>query len=201
MTNYIDSHLRAHTELMDRILRDHDLWERVDAVSWAIIRAYRNGRCLFLFGCGGSAADAQHIAAEFVNRYRLPRAGLPAIALTTDSSILTAVGNDDSFENVFSRQVEALVREGDVVMGISTSGRSPSVLRGLAVAKARGAISVLLTGEQVREIPDVTDHVINVPSRSTPLVQEAHSMIAHIICGSVEEELSHGSPGGETQKD
>jgi D-sedoheptulose 7-phosphate isomerase len=193
MKDRVITHFRAHVELMDGILRDGGLQAKVAEVSGVIATAFRNGRRLFLFGCGGSAADAQHIAAEFINRYGFPRPSLPAIALTTDSSILTAVGNDDSFEHIFSRQVEGLVREGDVVMGISTSGTSPSVVQGLAAARAKGAVSILLTGEQKRETAGAADYVVNVPSRSTPLVQEAHIMIAHAICGIVEEDLCHGS--------
>lgn len=191
--DYAEAHVRAHLDLVDRILLDAELRAAVKAVSRAIAGAFRQGHRLFLFGCGGSAADAQHIAAEFINRYGFPRGSLPAIALTTDSSILTAVGNDDAFEHVFSRQVEGLVQEGDVVLGISTSGTSPSVVRGLEAARVRGAMPVLLTGEKVKSIPGVTAHVISVPSGSTPLVQEAHAMIAHIICGMVEEEICHGS--------
>jgi len=155
-----------------------------------IVACFRAGNKLLLCGNGGSAADAQHIAAEFVNRFRLDHAALPAIALTTDTSILTSVGNDSSFDNVFSRQVEALARPGDVVVGISTSGQSASVLRALEAARARGATTLGFTGEKGRQAMGLKcDLCLTVPSADTPRIQECHLFVWHVICGMVEKAL------------
>ena len=191
MTRDTDSYIAQHQEVIRKISADPALKEKILKVSDILIQAYQNNKRLYLFGCGGSAADAQHIAAEFINKINFPRPSLPAMALTTDTSILTAVGNDDEFANIFQRQVEGLVTEGDVVLGISTSGTSESVVRGLSRAKERKATTIFFTGERIHEIPGVTDLVINVPSGKTPLIQEAHIMIAHMICTFVERELFH----------
>lgn len=191
MTREIDAYIAQHEEIILKISEDHLLKNKIRKISDILIRAYQNDKRLYLFGCGGSAADSQHIAAEFINKINFPRPSLPAIALTTDTSILTAVGNDDEFSNIFKRQVEGLVTEGDVVIGISTSGTSESVVRGLRAAREKKAVTIFFTGEKVIEIPGVTDYVINVPSAKTPLIQEAHIMIAHMICSIVERELFH----------
>ncbi len=151
-------------------------------------RAVKNGNCVFFMGNGGSAADSQHLAAEFVGRFQKERRGLPAIALTTDTSILTAVGNDYGFDTVFARQVEALAREGDVVVGLSTSGNSPNVLKALEAGKARGAITVGLTGRGGGKMAAVCDLCIKVPADVTARVQEVHILIGHIACQLVDEE-------------
>jgi D-sedoheptulose 7-phosphate isomerase len=191
MQHDIDQYIGQHQEVIRKISEDEELKRRILKISEILVHAYRNNRRLYIFGCGGSAADAQHIAAEFINKINFPRQSLPAIALTTDSSILTAVGNDDAFANIFQRQVEGLVMEQDIVLGISTSGTSESVVRGLRAAKGKNAITVFFTGEKVTGIPGVTDHVINVPSAATPFIQEAHIMIAHMICSFVEREMFH----------
>ena len=191
MKHDIDRYIAQHQETIAKIAGDAELKNKILAVSDLLVRAYRHNRRLYIFGCGGSAADAQHIAAEFINKINFPRSSLPAIALTTDTSILTAVGNDDEFSNIFKRQVEGLVTKDDVVLGISTSGTSESIVRGLKAAKAKGAVTVFFTGEKMREIPGATDHVINVPSKSTPFIQEAHILIAHMICTFVESEMFH----------
>ncbi|MDR1396645.1 MAG: D-sedoheptulose 7-phosphate isomerase [Desulfarculales bacterium] len=144
---------------------------------------------LIIFGNGGSAADAQHMAAEFVNRFLMERPELPALALTTDSSALTAIANDYSFEEVFSKQVKALGREGDVALGLSTSGRSANVLRALAAAKDRGLETVALVGNNRNEVSPLCDIVISVPSDHTPRVQETHGLVIHIICETVDNIL------------
>ena len=185
----IKNYIRQHEDTIYKISQDEVLIKKIRIISDTLVQCYKNNKRLYLFGCGGSAADAQHIAAEFINKMNFNRPCLPAIALTTDTSIMTAVGNDDEFSNIFKRQVEGLVTENDIVIGISTSGTSESVVRGLKAAKEIGAITILLTGEVIKNIADVTDHVINVPSKSTPLIQEAHIMIAHIVCTLVESEL------------
>ncbi|MGC8773493.1 MAG: D-sedoheptulose-7-phosphate isomerase, partial [Conexivisphaera sp.] len=147
-------------------------------------------------GNGGSAADAQHIACELVGRYMMERRALPAIALTTNTSCLTAIGNDYSFDEVFARQVRALVRAGDVAMGISTSGRSRNVILGMRAARELGAGTVGLTGADGGELCSVSDVCVRVPSRLTPRIQEAHIAIGHIISEIVEVELFGGEAGG-----
>jgi D-sedoheptulose 7-phosphate isomerase len=155
----------------------------------------RSGGKVILFGNGGSAADAQHIAAEFVGKFKLVRNALPAIALTTNTSTLTAIANDISFDDVFVRQVEALVSKGDLVVGISTSGRSANVIKAIVKAKELGAKTVALTGGDGGELAKKADLAVIVPSDSTPRIQEAHITIGHIVCELVERELS----GNEAQ--
>lgn len=152
----------------------------------AALRA--QGKILFA-GNGGSAADSQHLAAELVSRLRYDRPGMAAIALTTDTSALTAIGNDYSFENLFSRQVEALGQKGDVLIGISTSGKSPNILKALAAARDKGIHTVGLAGLSSPLMAEQCDLVLNVPSRETPKIQECHIMLGHIICALIEEEI------------
>ena len=155
-----------------------------------IIASYRTGGKVVLFGNGGSAADAQHIASELMGRFMLNRQALPAIVLTTNTSTLTAVANDYGYDAVFSRQVEALVNEGDVAIGISTSGNSPNVIEAMKMAKTKGAKTIGLTGGNGGKLAEVADLVLIVPSDSTPRIQEAHITIGHIVCELVEKELS-----------
>ncbi|HVR71100.1 MAG TPA: D-sedoheptulose 7-phosphate isomerase [Vicinamibacteria bacterium] len=152
----------------------------------------RGGGKVLAFGNGGSAADAQHLAAELVGRFRRERAAWSALALTTDTSVLTAVGNDLGFENVFRRQMEAHGRPGDAAVGISTSGRSPNVLAALRLARERGLVTIALTGEGGGEAKELVDHLIDVPHRDTARVQEVHGMVVHVLCQVVEEELVRG---------
>jgi len=152
--------------------------------------AYQNGNKVLLMGNGGSAADAQHIAAELVGRFRLRRKALPAIALTTDSSILTAVSNDFGFEEIFARQVEALAAANDIVIAISTSGRSRNVLRGVESARAARCYTAALTGQTGGDLARQVDLLLAVPSESTQRIQEAHSLIGHMFCDLVERELA-----------
>jgi D-sedoheptulose 7-phosphate isomerase len=156
-------------------------------VATYLTETLRGGHKLLVFGNGGSAADAQHFAAELVGRYLKNRRGLPALALTTDPSIVTAVGNDLGFDQIFARQVEAHGLPGDVVIAISTSGRSPNVLAALRLARERGLGSVGLTGNGGGLVRDLVDHLIDVPSADTPRVQEVHGMVVHILCELVEE--------------
>jgi len=150
------------------------------------------GGKVLAFGNGGSAADAQHLAAELVGRYLKDRRALPAIALTTDPSIVTAVGNDMGFDVVFRRQVEAHGRKGDVAVGISTSGRSPNVIAALQAARAIGLVTVALTGAGGGALKGQVDHLIDVPSPDTPRVQEVHGVVVHLLCQIVEEDLAAG---------
>ncbi|MBA7710233.1 Phosphoheptose isomerase [subsurface metagenome] len=162
----------------------------IEQVVRFIVAAYKAGGKVVLFGNGGSAADAQHLAGELVGRFMLNRQAFPAIALTTNTSTLTAVANDYGYEAVFSRQVEALVNEKDVVIAISTSGNSPNVIEAIKLAKMKGAKTIGLTGGDGGQLAEVADLVLTVPSDSTPRIQEAHITIGHIVCELVERELS-----------
>jgi D-sedoheptulose 7-phosphate isomerase len=154
-----------------------------------IADALENGNKLLLFGNGGSAAEAQHLAAEFVNRLFMDRPPLPAIALSTDSSILTSIGNDYSFSEIFSKQIVALGKEGDVAIGISTSGNSANVIKAIEVAKEIGLETVALTGKDGGDLAKVARYSLIVPSNSTPCIQEVHMAIAHILCEMVEAQI------------
>jgi D-sedoheptulose 7-phosphate isomerase len=151
--------------------------------------AFENGGKLLICGNGGSAADAQHLAAEFVNRFRLERRPLPAIALTTDTSVITSISNDYDFDQVFSRQVEALAGPGDIVLGISTSGNSPNVLKALSAARQIGAKTVALTGATGDAMERCSDMVLCVDSSDTPRIQEVHIFLEHLLCDLVEQGL------------
>jgi len=152
-------------------------------------QAMTSGRKVLVFGNGGSAADAQHFVAELVNRYQLERPPLPALALTTDTSTLTSIANDYHFDEIFVRQIKALGLEADVALGISTSGRSPNVLKGLAAAKSRGLVTVGLTGAGGGEMKPLCDILIAAPSEDTPRVQEVHAVVVHLLCELVDIRL------------
>lgn len=161
----------------------------IATISEMIIDAYKQKKKVLIFGNGGSAADAQHIAGELVSKFYFDRDGLPAISLTTNTSIMTAIANDYSYERVFARQVEALAAEGDIVIGISTSGNSPNVLAALGSAKKIGAKTVGIAGPPGSKICDLADITLNVPSKDTPRIQEVHITAGHIICEIVEKEM------------
>ncbi len=153
------------------------------------VDTFRQGGKVVLFGNGGSAAEAQHVAAEFIGRFGVTRMALPAMALTTDTSVLSAVGNDFAFEEVFARQVQALVQRGDVVVGISTSGNSENVIRGVLAAREKGATTVGFTGRNGGRLKEVVDFRVAVPSDSTPRIQEAQLNVWHSVCEVVDREL------------
>jgi D-sedoheptulose 7-phosphate isomerase len=161
--------------------------DSIEDLSQRLRRAFASGNKVLLFGNGGSAADAQHIAAELVGRFRRERDPLPAVALTTDSSILTGIANDYGYDQVFARQVRALGRSGDIAIGISTSGNSPSVLQAMAVAREMGLTTVALTGGDGGKLGSLAQIHLNVPHRRTDRVQEVHIMVGHILCQLVEE--------------
>ena len=163
--------------------------EQLEVVVSKIVHALRAGRKVLLFGNGGSAADAQHLAAEFVNRFLYDRPALPAIALTTDSSIITSISNDYEYNRIFSRQIEALGKEGDIAIGISTSGNSPNVLLGLQKGRKMGLYTVALSGGDGGKMKTAAEISLIVPCRKTPRIQEVHITIGHIICELVEEAL------------
>ncbi|MGH7800904.1 MAG: D-sedoheptulose-7-phosphate isomerase [Thermodesulfobacteriota bacterium] len=189
MKEFIISRLRESADL--KLLFSKQATKEVIKAVNIIEKSLKSSGKILIFGNGGSAADAQHIAAEFVNRYLKERNALPAIALTTDTSILTSIGNDNSFENIFSRQIEALGKKGDVAWGLSTSGRSRNVERALRVAKSFGLKTIGFTGGDGGEIKKIVDCNINVPSMSTPRIQELHITIGHIICELIEDIFSN----------
>ncbi len=159
-------------------------------VTERIIAALKQGRKILLFGNGGSATDASHLAAEMVNRYTKNRKALPAISLTTDQSIITSIGNDSDFSEIFARQIEALGQKGDVAIAISTSGKSPNVLKGVEAARAIGMITIGFTGGDGGPLAKRVDHAFIVPSKVTARIQETHITLGHVICGLVEEAFS-----------
>jgi D-sedoheptulose 7-phosphate isomerase len=176
------------TESSNLILNSISLSEKIEESINEIIKCFKRGNKIIIFGNGGSAADAQHIVAEFIGRFQKERKSLPAISLTTDSSIITSLANDYSYDIVFSRQCESLVSKGDIVMGISTSGKSKNVEEGIKTAKKRGAITIGLLGGDGGTIKNVADISIVVPSTNTARIQEVHRVIYHIICDVVENE-------------
>ena len=185
----IKSRLQESARVKEEILDNIETVKIIAKIAEVIIQAYRKGKKVILFGNGGSAADAQHIAAELVGKYYLERAPLPAIALTVNTSSLTAIGNDYSFAQVFVKQLEALGEAGDVAIGISTSGNSENVLKALKVAKKKGLITIGFTGEKGGRLKDAVDYCLHIPSDDTPRIQEGHITVGHIICEIVEREL------------
>jgi len=171
------------------LLEDASLLQALEQAARAVVLSLRSGGKVLLFGNGGSAADAQHIAAELAGRYKLERRGLAAIALTANTSALTAISNDYSFEHVYARQVEALGAPGDVAIGISTSGNSQSVVRGVQAARAKGLVTVAMTGHSGGRLKPEVDLCLQMPSEETPRIQETHILIGHILCDFVEQEI------------
>jgi D-sedoheptulose 7-phosphate isomerase len=176
-------------EVLQRMAADAACCDTIAGIVEASVAALAAGRKLLFCGNGGSAADAQHWAGELVSRFHYDRPGLPAIALTTDSSILTAIGNDYGYERIFARQVEALGVAGDVLFAISTSGRSPNVLAALRAARAKGMVTAGFTGAEGGDMLPLCDHCLRVPATVTPLVQEAHEVAGHTICAMIEQRL------------
>jgi len=184
----LESDLKTHTQILEQTVQQFS--PLIGEIADRLIECFQKGNKLLLCGNGGSAADAQHVAAEFVNRFRFDAGALPAIALTTDTSILTAIGNDSTFENVFSRQVEALAKTGDVLAGVSTSGGSPNVLKALDIARSLGVTTLGFTGKKGGEkMAGKCDFCLAVPSNDTPRIQECHLFVWHAICENVEKAL------------
>jgi D-sedoheptulose 7-phosphate isomerase len=189
MKDIIAAQLAAARDLMALLCNDVTLQTAMATVTARAVDTLRRGGTILLAGNGGSAADAQHIATELVGRFAYDRPGLPAIALTADSSAMTAIANDHGFERVFARQVEALGRKGDLLIAISTSGRSPNIVAALETARARGLTTVGLTGQTPGPMGPLCDHVLSIPATVTPRIQEAQILVAHIICGLIEAQL------------
>ena len=189
INQYVKSHFEDSIQVKNQILQDKALIELIQKVALITTNAYKNGFKTMLAGNGGSAADAQHIAGEFVSRFYFDRPGIPSIALTTDTSILTAIGNDYGYDRLFARQVQAQGVKGDIFIGISTSGNSTNIIEALKVCKEKEIISIVLTGQSGGKMADLCDYCIKVPSNCTPRIQESHIVIGHIICAIVEEEI------------
>ncbi len=185
-----DEIINSFEESSQIISQSKDLSDSIVKTTNKIIESIGSGHKIVIFGNGGSAADAQHIAAELISRFQLERSSIPAISLTTDTSIITAISNDYSFETIFSRQCESLVQQRDIVIGISTSGNSKNVINGLITSKNKGAITIGLLGNGGGKIKDIVDIAIIVNSSSTPRIQEVHRVIYHIICELVEQKMS-----------
>lgn len=185
----IAEHFRRSQAVLDRAANDQQLCKAICAISVAIERTLRIGGKLLIAGNGGSAADAQHIAGEFVSRFKFDRDPLPAIALTTDTSTLTAIGNDYGFEYVFERQLRGLGRRGDSFLAISTSGRSPNVLAALRAAREMGITTIGFTGATAGSMPPLSDFCLRAPSDDTALIQQIHIVAFHAVCGVVESAI------------
>ncbi|MDJ0741034.1 MAG: D-sedoheptulose 7-phosphate isomerase [Gammaproteobacteria bacterium] len=190
---FVAEQIRASIAVKQALLDDAALLAQIEAVAGLIVATYRNGGKVLIAGNGGSAADAQHIAAELVSRFTFDRPALPALALTTDTSILTGIGNDYGYDSLFSRQVEASGRPGDVFIGISTSGNSPNILRALEAARAGRLVTVGLGGATGGRMGPLCDHCLKMPSTDTPRIQECHITVGHILCANTENAL-FGAP-------
>ncbi len=183
---------RTVQEEINRLLREffEQTGTSLGKAADAIVKSLESGHKVLVFGNGGSAAEAQHLAAELVNKFSRPRRPLPAVALTTDTSALTSIANDSSFDLVFSRQVEALGNEGDVALALSTSGTSPNILEALTAAKKKGLVTIALTGEGGGKLGPLADFLLDVPSRNTPRIQELHLIVLHLIAQELDDRIS-----------
>lgn len=185
LSRIFESALLEHQEVIEKV--KNQLEGVIELIGYKCKDAIEHGNTLFFMGNGGSAADSQHIAAEMVGRFMKERKGLPSIALTTDTSILTAVGNDYGYDEVFSRQVEALVKPNDVVFGITTSGNSSNIINAIHKAKESGALTIGLTGKDGGQLKEICEHCLIIPSNNTARIQEAHILIGHMICEIIDE--------------
>jgi D-sedoheptulose 7-phosphate isomerase len=179
--------INASIETKQQILLDEVLIGTIDRVANLLVETFKNGGKVYFCGNGGSAADAQHLAAEFSGRFYKDRKALPAEALHCNTSYLTAVANDYGYDQVYSRIIDGIAEKGDVLFGISTSGNSANIIRAYEVAKEKGLITVSLTGVTGGQMKGISDHLLNIPSSDTPRIQESHILIGHIICQLVEE--------------
>ncbi len=192
MERYIRAQIADSAATKQAILENQELINTIVNVAKACVEVYRHGKKTILAGNGGSAADAQHIAAELVGRYGFDRPSIPSLALTTDTSNLTAIGNDYGYDKVFSRQLEGMSQEGDLFIGISTSGNSQNIINAFESARDRGVTTVALVGRDGGKMGVMADYAIIVPSNATPRIQESHILIGHILCDIIEKELFGG---------
>ena len=188
MKNYIKDQIKKSYETKQAVYENEALLNKIEEVAQMCVNLYKGDKKTILAGNGGSAADAQHIAAELVGRYGFDRPSIPSLALTTDTSNLTAIGNDYGYDQVFSRQLEGMGQAGDIFIGISTSGNSVNIIKAFESAKKKGITTVALTGRDGGEMAKMADVALVVPSNSTPRIQESHILIGHIICDIIEKE-------------
>jgi D-sedoheptulose 7-phosphate isomerase len=196
LNDLVKGNIEENLSLQQALLRDQALIDAVGQAGQSLAESLEKGGKVFFFGNGGSAADAQHLAAELVGRFERERRALPGIALTVNTSSLTAIGNDYSYESVFARQLEGLGRKGDVAVGISTSGKSPNVIAGLRAARAMGIGTIGMTGHSGAQMAGLVDYLIAVPAKRTARVQEAHILIGHILCEIIETRFSQPASQG-----
>ena len=189
MISYIQEQFSESHSIVSKMLLDQNLVNNLERAALACISCLKGSGKILLAGNGGSAADAQHIAGELVSRFAFDRPGLSAIALTTDTSILTAIGNDYGYESLFARQIQAHGKNGDVFIAYSTSGRSPNILLALREARERGLICIGLTGNRGGPMAGLCDHILEVPSADTPKIQEGHLLLGHTLCGLIENTI------------
>jgi D-sedoheptulose 7-phosphate isomerase len=189
MKKFVETQIKKSYEVKKNILENKEIFNEIIKIGEILIDVYKKGNKLLIAGNGGSAADAQHIAGELVSKFYFDRPALPAIALTTDTSIITAIGNDYGYEYLFSRQIEANGVKGDAFLGISTSGNSKNIIEGVKKAKEKGLITIGLTGETGGEMKNLCDYIIKVPSSETPRIQESHILIGHIWCSMIEKDI------------
>ena len=194
VTDLVQRELEAAAGVIGRMREDEGVHQLVARMAAICTTGLQSGRKLLIAGNGGSAADAQHWAGELVSRFYYDRPGLPALALTTDTSIITAIANDYGYDYVFARQIEALGQEGDVFIGISTSGRSKTILRALQVARSRGIATLGFTGATGGDMAGLCDVLLRVPSDLTPRIQEGHEIVGHILCALIERNMFPRSP-------
>ena len=189
MINYIKKQFTESSQTSAMLLNSDDILKNLEMAALACVAGLKNNKKILLAGNGGSAADAQHIAGEFVGRFMFDRPPLRAIALTTDTSIMTAIVNDYGVEELFSRQIDALGDDGDIFIAYSTSGSSMNIIKALDKARERGLICIGLTGNKKGKMVNLCDHILEVPSSKTPRIQECHLLLGHTLCGIVEREL------------
>jgi D-sedoheptulose 7-phosphate isomerase len=187
MQDKISRIISESIEVKRKVLHNQGLLEEIENIVETIVQSFKSGHRIYFCGNGGSAADAQHLAAEFSGRFYKNRIALPAEALHTNTSYLTAVANDYGYDQVYSRLVEGITVKGDVLVGLSTSGNSPNIVEAFKVAREKGVITIAFTGESGGEMKSMSDYMVNVPSEDTPRIQESHIMVGHIICELVEE--------------
>lgn len=189
MRKIIQEHIKDSITVKEKLLHNTEIISKIEFITGEIVEAYKNGKKLLIAGNGGSAADAQHMAAELVGKFYLDRKGLFTIALNTNTSILTSIANDYNFNKIFSRQIQAYGEKGDVFIGISTSGNSANIIEALKEANKKGILTVGVVGGKACKIDEISNYCIKIPSDKTPIIQEAHIMIGHIICELIEKKL------------
>lgn len=192
---FIKNYIQSSVDTKQKILNDEKILENIKTIANTVVDAYKNGKKVLTAGNGGSAGDAQHIAGELVSKFFFDRPALSAFSLATDTSILTAIGNDYGYEYSFARQIQANADKGDIFIAISTSGNSKNIVNAILEAKKKKVITIGFTGEKACEMDLLCDYIIKVPSKSTPIIQESHIMIGHIICALVEEAIFKGIKG------